>query len=125
MLDNDYRLQVSIKGPHGEMVNIRATDTAELDALLTAMALRQQVVAELARDYAAGTGPAKMTGQPQRQTPAQPAQGWTGTPQPGDAPACQHGPRVYREGVSKAGKPFKVWSCTADRAHECPPMWVD
>lgn len=34
---------------------------------------------------------------------------------------CEHGPRTYKEGVSKAGKPYKGWMCQIGK---CEAEWV-
>lgn len=40
-----------------------------------------------------------------------------------NAPKCQHGTNIWKEGVgAKTGKPFKGWFCPWDK---CPPVWVD
>jgi hypothetical protein len=47
------------------------------------------------------------------------------TPPAGDGQYCEHGPREYKEGTSKAGKPYKAWFCSsADRDYQCAPKWV-
>lgn len=56
---------------------------------------------------------------------AAPRQAPTGAPPGQQAPLCDHGyARVYKSGVSKAGKPYKMWSCPADRSEQCEPQWV-
>lgn len=55
-------------------------------------------------------------------TPAPQVSAPQGQAAPG--PVCQHGPRQYKEGVSKAGKPYKLWACTGPRGQECPPEWI-
>lgn len=43
----------------------------------------------------------------------------------GNAPHCAHGPRQWKEGVSKAGNAYKMWSCPSrDRNDQCQPQWV-
>lgn len=40
------------------------------------------------------------------------------------APACKHGPMEWKEGTSKAGKAYKLWSCTSkNRQDQCDPVW--
>lgn len=41
----------------------------------------------------------------------------------GDSKVCQHGQMQWREGVSKAGKPYKMWACPM-RNGGCDPIWV-
>jgi hypothetical protein len=63
--------------------------------------------------------------QPQ-QWPNQPQQQYGTPPQTGGqgpAPACPHGQRVFKEGVSqKTGRPYRMWVCPADRGPgQCKP----
>ena len=38
---------------------------------------------------------------------------------------CEHGERIFREGTSKEGKPWRAWFCPSkDRANQCKPEWV-
>jgi hypothetical protein len=53
----------------------------------------------------------------------------TATPAPTSVVAepahiCSHGIRVWREGTSKAGKPYAGWYCTSrDQSNQCPPEY--
>lgn len=48
----------------------------------------------------------------------------TGT-QPDEAPRCDHGSRLWKEGVGKTGKPYSGWVCAEkDRNSQCPPIWL-
>jgi|SRR5690606_14341081 len=43
----------------------------------------------------------------------------------GQTETCAHGEMVYRSGVSKAGKPYKMFACPErDRNAQCDPVWV-
>lgn len=62
-----------------------------------------------------------------QQAPLPPAQQWNqAPPAPVQAgPSCAHGPRTYKEGVSKQGKPYKAWFCSSqDRNNQCPAEWA-
>jgi hypothetical protein len=40
-------------------------------------------------------------------------------------PTCEHGNRVYKEGVSAKGNPYKLWACPSqNRNNQCPAKWV-
>lgn len=44
---------------------------------------------------------------------------------PSDAPSCSHGPRGYKEGVSKAGNNYKGWFCNAPYGQtKCAPQFI-
>lgn len=46
-------------------------------------------------------------------------------PPNGEAKYCAHGERSYKEGVSKAGKPYKGYFCTSqDKDNQCSPEWA-
>lgn len=72
----------------------------------------------------------------QQQQPAQQNNGGWGAPQqgappqfaqpaPDAAPACRHGQRLWKEGTSKAGKPYRMWACpSSNRQDQCEPNWV-
>ena len=43
--------------------------------------------------------------------------------------SCKHGPRVWKTGTSKAGKPWGHWKCTVSRQNfsdePCDPIWYE
>lgn len=54
--------------------------------------------------------------------PAQPQPPQTGS---GPVPMCPHGPRTYKSGISKAGKPYAMWTCTQPQGpSQCEPEWA-
>jgi hypothetical protein len=107
------------------------------DVIATAQALQEHAVAA-SKDYnpvaaaKAGLGathvatidtPAKAApaGPAPWDTPADPFGSSTTAP----APACEHGPRLWKEGTSKQGKPWKGWFCpNRDRNNQCKPQWA-
>lgn len=113
-------IQFNFRTPAGALINLYAEDVAhasqlleELEGLLPQSAAIESLITgvEAAKPVAAASVPA----QAQANEPAGPA----------DAPTCAHGQRNYREGVSKAGKPYKAWFCPSpDRATQCPAEWV-
>lgn len=42
----------------------------------------------------------------------------------GDSRQCEHGEMRFKSGVSKAGKPYKAFFCTADKSEECTPIFL-
>jgi hypothetical protein len=44
---------------------------------------------------------------------------------PPEAPTCQHGHMIFKEGTSpKSGKPYRGWVCsTKDKSFQCPARW--
>lgn len=128
---------ITVKGFDPEQVNAALEGIAQRGVLATAA----KVAAEFAGIYSAAAGvgaqPVAVQGTDQQATwGAQPQQAGPTTPAPqapapqaqgapGPGPVCAHGPRVWKEGTSKAGNPYKMWSCPSrDRNAQCPPEWV-
>lgn len=42
----------------------------------------------------------------------------------GEKRFCSHGEMVFKSGVSKAGKPYKLFSCTAPRDQQCKGQFL-
>jgi hypothetical protein len=40
-------------------------------------------------------------------------------------PACKHGSMTPKEGTGKTGKPYRGYVCTAPKASQCKPMWMN
>lgn len=69
------------------------------------------------------TKPAPQQAPSQRPNTAPPA-GATQAPA-GQTETCAHGEMIFRSGISKAGKPYKMFACPErDRNAQCPPVWV-
>jgi hypothetical protein len=50
----------------------------------------------------------------------------TVTPPAGSVKSCDHGPMKYKEGVSKANKPYKAWFCPAPQGtNQCKPEFIN
>lgn len=60
----------------------------------------------------------------QYQQPAQPAPQSYG--QPSATPQCVHGPRTFKSGVNKQGKPWQAWFCPSPKGtpNQCEPEWI-
>lgn len=51
-------------------------------------------------------------------------QGATQAPN-GETRYCEHGEMVYKSGISKAGNPYKLFSCTAPRDKQCKAQYLN
>ena len=40
-------------------------------------------------------------------------------------PSCKHGEMTIKEGTGKTGKPYRGYVCTAPKATQCKPMWMN
>ena len=123
------QLQVNLKTPMGTLINIYATDEADLSAKLEQVEKVAPQIAALEGVFTAASNAAGIAAPPSRQTPGNPPSRpgndpSSGSTPPGAAPSCAHGPRIYRSGVSKAGKPYKLWACTARGSEQCDPQWI-
>jgi len=70
----------------------------------------------------APTKPAAQQGvvQPQQSRAPQGAQEAPG----GEKRFCEHGEMVFKTGISKAGNPYKLFSCTAPRGQQCKAQFL-
>lgn len=147
-----YAIQVNIKtgpGYEASLINIPANTVEELEAKLVwvtnnpGLVLNAQAAlqgtATVARALGATVEPAVTDQQGQSGDPLNAPQGNAPAPnyapapqgppqysQPAQgAPSCRHGQRQYKEGVSKAGKNYKMWACpSGNRQDQCDPEWV-
>ena len=119
-------LQANFKTRQGTLLNVYASNAAELSQLLEELEATATQVAALEGVLGAASAAAPVAAPPSQQPKPQ------GTPiaKPsggGAAPTCQQGcgPKVYREGTSKAGKPYKAWFCSnPNREAQGKPEWV-
>lgn len=120
----DTKLQANFKMANGDLINVYAVDQADFEAQLTAIQDTVELIKAVSHSL---TGRAALT--------AAPVDPWTikeaiGTAADvlgaGPVPSCNHGLMEFKSGTSKAGKPYKCWSCTSkDRKDQCPPNWVN
>lgn len=137
-MSEDWKIQISPKiGP--VLSNFRGETWDEIKAQLIAVDWHLVAAAqadgeaayELARAGLTGTAttipaPGPSVNYPDVPTSAAPQAAPAGPARPADA-ACMHGPYVYSEFRSKAGKDLKVWKCSADtgpNTTQCVPKWV-
>ena len=119
--------QVNIKSPGGTLLNIYAVDAADLSQKLEDLENHATQIAAIESVFEAVSNAAPISAPPSQQVPGNgPSSPGNGGPV-GAAPSCVHGPRIFREGVSKStGKPYKMWACSSpDRASQCKAEWVN
>ena len=136
-MSENYRLQISPK-IGDTLVNLRAETTEEMQQLL-AWARDNAVHITNALDTIRGVSAVAQampgtqvvsseTVPQQAQRAAQAVQGtqrYAPNPSGPPAPTCQHGARVYKEGVNKKGGTYKAWFCPSnDRNTQCPAQWL-
>ena len=129
MSAEEWKLQVSIKTPVGDLINIRANTSDELSVLLegisdysTQIAATQKMIAgaynaaPLATATSTADTPPWATSAPAPQA----APSATGL----SSPTCVHGSRKFLSGVSKKnGKPYSMWVCPQPQgADQCSPV---
>lgn len=130
-MSNDVALQANFKTPGGALLNVYGKTADEFEqnlkafgVLLADIAAVEQAV-NVARPNSVATASAALGATVINDTtvaaPPAPAPAVANA----GAPACRHSAMVFKEGVSKAGKPYKMWSCTStNRQEQCDPQWV-
>ena len=128
MANEDWKLQVSYKTPSGDMINVRANTADELSVLLEGVgdyspqiaATQQKIVGSYALNPSSTSSSTTST-KPSKYSAPTPVSVVSGTA----APVCKHGPRIWREGISKAsGKPYAFWACPSPQGtpDQCKPV---
>jgi hypothetical protein len=107
---------------NGDLINVYAVDQADFEAQLTAI----QDTVELIKSVSNSLMGRVVTTQVDAWTIKE-AVGVVADTLGGEAqPTCKHGYMEFKTGISKAGKPYKCWSCPSkDRKDQCPPTWVN
>jgi len=128
MSEENWKLQVSVKSPNGDLINIRAQSADELSVLLegisdysTQIAATSKMIAgaytlsPLATTTSTVDTPPWATSAP-APTVAPSAMGLS-------SPTCVHGNRKFLSGISKKnGKPYSMWVCPQPQgAEQCTP----
>lgn len=125
---NDVALQANFKTPGGALLNVygKTPDEFEFNLKAFGVLLNDITAVEQAINVAKPTAVAQVSAalgatvvnDPTVAAPPAPVTN-------AGAPACRHGAMVWKEGVSKAGKAYKMWSCTSkNRQDQCDPQWV-
>lgn len=141
MTNEDWKLQVSIKSPNGDLINVRANTADELSVLLEGIGDYSTQISAVSKKIAGAYTVAPLstpsstasTTQPGFLTQTQADNPFGGapvqTPPPASAqpttPTCVHGARIFRQGVSKTtGKPYAFWACPTPQGtpDQCKPV---
>jgi hypothetical protein len=128
MSEENWKLQVSVKSPNGDLINIRATSADELSVLLEGISDYSTQIAATSKMIAGAYNVAPLaTTTSTVDTPP-----WaTSAPAPTVAPSatglssptCVHGNRKFLSGISKKnGKQYAMWVCPQPQgAEQCAP----
>lgn len=132
MANEDWKLQVSIKAPSGDLINIRANTADELSVLLEGISDFSPQIAATSRMIGANFAAAPLVTSPSTQgtglgasSSTSQAAGVSATAGGMSTPTCVHGARIFRQGVSKTtGKPYAFWACPTPQgtADQCKPV---
>ena len=129
MSEENWKLQVSVKSPNGDLINIRATSADELSVLLEGISDYSTQIAATSKMIAGAYNVAPLaTTTSTVDTPP-----WaTSAPAPTVAPSatglssptCVHGNRKFLSGISKKnGKPYRMWVCQQPQDQgQCSPV---
>src|SRR5690606_2679836 len=123
---SDEALTITLKESGGFDAAWRVSKAPTVDDALSklneAKAKRlMETTKAMAGEFRAGDGGNGGRQAPQRQQQQQAAPAAAPASElPGDN--CPHG-RTHKEGVSKAGKPYSAYFCTAPRGQQCDPIW--
>jgi len=130
MTTENWKLQVSVKAPNGDLINVRANTADELSVLLegisdysTQIAATSKAIQGAFTVLPLSTGVSTPDTTPSNSfapTQAAPVSGGAGL----SNPTCVHGARIFRQGVSKTtGKPYAFWACPTPQGtpDQCKP----
>ena len=119
----DTKLQANFKMPNGDLINVYAVDQADFELQLTAVQDTVELIKAVSNSL---LGRTTVTTQVDPWTVKE-AVGVVADTLGGEVqPTCKHGYMEFKTGISKAGKPYKCWSCPSkDRKDQCPPTWVN
>jgi hypothetical protein len=122
MADEGYKLQVNIKTPTGDLINVRANTSDELSVLLEGITDFSHQIAATAK---AVSGAYTLIPLATSISTADVMQPPLSIPDQARAvsPTCIHGARKYLSGVSKKnGQPYAMWVCPEPLgATQCKP----
>jgi hypothetical protein len=132
MSTEDWKLQVSVKAPNGDLINIRANTSDELSVLLEGISdYSTQIAATSKMIIGAYTAAPLVTTPSTPDTPVwatsapAPIAAPSATPAATTTPTCVHGPRIFRSGTSsKTGQPYAFWACPTPQGtpNQCKPQ---
>jgi hypothetical protein len=143
-MSESFRIQQNVKVGN-DLINLRADSPSEFESIANWVIENAGLLVNVQSALGGVSAVAPLAGnvtktQVQNDAPAQAVNGWANnqqsqqaapswsqpaTPAPGSGPACRHGAMQYKEGTSKAGKPYKMWACgSGNRQDQCDPQWV-
>lgn len=141
MTVENWKLQVSMKAPSGDLINVRANSADELSVLLEGIGDYSTQIAAVSKKVAGAytvlplSTPSSITDttQPGFSTPTQVSTPFGGATAPtqqsasahSTTPTCIHGARTFRQGMSKTtGKPYAFWACPTPMGtpDQCKPV---
>jgi hypothetical protein len=129
MTTEDWKLQVSVKSPNGDLINIRAHSAEELSVLLEGISDYSTQIAATSKMIAGAYNVAPLaTTTSTVDTPpwatSAPAPQATPSATGLSSPTCIHGGRKFLSGISKKnGKPYSMWVCPQPQgADQCSPV---
>ena len=126
MANEDWKLQVSMKAPNGDLINVRANTADELSVLLEGIGDYSTQIAAVSKKVAGAYTLVPLSTQSSTTDTTQ--SGFSTPTQataPSSTPTCVHGGRVFRQGVSKTtGKPYAFWACPTPQGtpDQCKPV---
>lgn len=130
--ENSWRIQISPKLADGTLINLRAENSAEAEAILKWATENARLITDT---LAAFTGTSAVTATIPTQSVESTGQSWGGQPQaapPVQQPAaqpegrvCQHGQMVYKTGSSAKG-PWQGYFCPTPKGTpgQCAPQFI-
>lgn len=122
-MTENWKLQVSLKTPTGDLINIRGNTADELSVLLEGIGDYAVQIAATQRLVSSAYATAPLgTADTTTSTPPPPLS--APTQASAASPTCVHGSRKFLSGVSKKnGKPYAMWVCPQPQGTEqCSPV---
>lgn len=122
------RQQSNFKTNSGTLVNVYAATGEEHEEQLRSLPIAAIVETEAALLAASNAGSLTQPqqGVQQQTAPQQQRQSYhQATPRTSPQDSCFHGPYIWRDFISKAGKPIKGWFCPSQQRTDCPPKYVN
>jgi hypothetical protein len=128
MSEENWKLQVSVKAPSGDLINIRAQTPDELSVLLEGISdFSAQIAAThkmiVGAYNVAPLGTTISTADTPPWATSAPVQTSVPSATNLSSPTCVHGPRKFKSGVSpRTGNPYAMWVCPQPQgADQCKP----
>jgi hypothetical protein len=121
--NENTKFQINYKLNDGTLINLYASDVKELETGLNDLGMVAALISVTAKELGGAPAP----------TVASVAQSFNATPvaapapavTEGQAPTCNHGNMVFRNGTSARG-PWKAWMCSAPKGatDKCDPIFL-